>query len=329
MKPYAELTYQGQARRIRQIAREVIRRQDLCADRLELIFHGENTTFRARNSDGADYLIRVHRPGYQTRRTIVSELEFLAALRRETELLVPTPVGEGHQAVSRITVPGVEPRDAVAFEWIPGRFSSRFTVTGMRRVGDFVARLHRFAENWTPSDGFERQFWNLEGLSGDNMGGGVELLPPEYRAVVEDTLDAASEVLDALGRERDVWGLIHSDLHHRNRLMSDGCLAAIDFDDCGFGYYLYDLAVILGFPRHKYRDEFEADLLPAFLEGYRAVRPLSDEHVALLPVFYALRHIVITLWVLGRAADNPYFADRAGPEVDSLISALTRADGPW
>ena len=44
----------------------------------------------------------------------------------------------------------------------------------------------------------------------------------------------------------------------------------IDFSFCGFGHYLFDISVCLA-------GGLKASLTPAFLEGYRSVRPLPEE----------------------------------------------------
>src|SRR4029450_890805 len=49
----------------------------------------------------------------------------------------------------------------------------------------------------------------------------------------------------ALANDGGVHGLIHGDLHHKNVLFHRGEARAIDFDDCGWGFHLYDLAVTL------------------------------------------------------------------------------------
>lgn len=317
MKPLEELTYRGQAARIRGIAAAALDRARVPADSLSLIFHGENTTFRARHRTG-DHLVRVHRPGYQNRRTIASELELLTAVGESTDIIVPAAVG----GLQTIGVPGVDPRNVVIFRWIPGRFSGRFTPHSMRRLGRVAARLHLLAEDFRPSDRFERQFATIEGLSGENMGGSIELWPDDSRDLADEVIERAADVFDRLGRERDVWGVIHADLHHGNRLVcAGGELAVIDFDDCSFGHYLYDIAVMLGFPRNRSPAEYPA-LFEAFVAGYRQLRPLSDEQLGCLDAFFAMRRIAIALWVLGRAADNPYFAGRAPAEIEGAVKLL-------
>ena len=74
MKAYAQLTYLGQVRRLRQLAYAALRQYGVTDARMQLITHGENTTFRVDTPSaifdpGSDvftpnrYLLRIHRPG--------------------------------------------------------------------------------------------------------------------------------------------------------------------------------------------------------------------------------------------------------------------------
>ena len=97
-------------------------------------------------------------------------------------------------------------------------------------------------------------------------------------------------------------GLIHADLHLWNAVFAGGRVQLIDFDDCGFGPRLYDLAVALweqrdspGYP------EFRA----ALLAGYLGVR---DIDVTRLDDYIAVRQVAFDLWYTGSARLNPRFA---------------------
>ena len=66
------------------------------------------------------------------------------------------------------------------------------------------------------------------------------------------------------------YNLIHADLHFGNVLVDGDRLAVIDFDDCGFGWHPYELAVVLaGHPTERFDANFES-----LLRGYRRVRAL-------------------------------------------------------
>jgi Ser/Thr protein kinase RdoA (MazF antagonist) len=107
-----------------------------------------------------------------------------------------------------------------------------------------------------------------------------------------------------LGNGRSVFGLIHADFHLDNVIFHHGAARPIDFDDCGFGYWLYDMAVTLWLFRMKpdwpvWRE--------AFLKGYGSVRPLPTDQLEYLDHFIAAREISIGLWNVAMAQHNPNF----------------------
>jgi len=69
-------------------------------------------------------------------------------------------------------------------------------------------------------------------------------------------------------------------------IVGDDGIRLIDFDDCGFGWYLYDPASAL---LPYYGQDFYPDLLDACAAGYRSVRPLSDDELKEMRTFLLLR----------------------------------------
>ena len=58
-----------------------------------------------------------------------------------------------------------------------------------------------------------------------------------------------------------------------NLLIDGGETKVIDFDDCGFSWYLYDCATALSFIEHR---PDVPELVAAWVKGYRSVAPLSS-----------------------------------------------------
>ena len=81
----------------------------------------------------------------------------------------------------------------------------------------------------------------------------------------------------------------------RENILFDGSsLAIIDFDDCGFGYRLFDLATAL----IKNRSEFDyQDLQAAILNGYKTLRIIDVEQ---LDLFLLLRAFTYVGWIVPR-----------------------------
>ena len=100
-----------------------------------------------------------------------------------------------------------------------------------------------------------------------------------------------------LGFESGVFGLIRGDLSFGNVLFGDNGPVPIDFDDCGYGYYLHDLAVPLAGAWRKpgFEGRFEA-----FIAGYRQLLDLPGEMLRDLPVFLGLRSAQLIMDYIGQ-----------------------------
>lgn len=116
-----------------------------------------------------------------------------------------------------------------------------------------------------------------------------------------------------------MYGLIHGDLHLKSLLFAnDGRPVMIDFDTCGYGYYVYDLAVAVWdiFDR----DDFPA-LRDALLNGYRKMRPLSLKEETSIIHFVAGRLMIqILTWGPRRADHN--LSEAADKAIERQLNQL-------
>jgi Ser/Thr protein kinase RdoA (MazF antagonist) len=310
----------------------------LADPRLRFVAHGENTTFQvsARADDGAveRFLLRVHRPVRHGRfidsdAAIAAELRWLAALRAETDLLVPQPLfTRDGELTTTASAPGVRrPRTCSILRWMDGRrYTGSPRPVYLRRLGSAMARLHDHADTWPRPEGFVRIQWDWDTFFGDTMQyGGVnaaqvwDLLPDELRRRFDRVAVTARRAMTQLGDGPDAVGLIHADLHLDNALFAGDEVKLIDFDDCGIGYRIYDLAVALWELRH--RADYEA-FRAALLDGYTAHRPLPKEHIGYLDTFIAVREVAFGLWFVGTAQINPVFRDRLPKTLGAIERSL-------
>ena len=124
------------------------------------------------------------------------------------------------------------------------------------------------------------------------------LLPAEVRTRFEAVAARMAEIMHAVGGV----GLIHADLHLGNALFHRGGVRLIDFDDCGTGARLYELAVALW----ELRDRSDYSMFrQALVSGYRTWRDIDVTH---LDDFIGLRQVAFGLWYTGIAQVNPAFA---------------------
>jgi Ser/Thr protein kinase RdoA (MazF antagonist) len=311
MKPYDELTRLGQLRRIRQLAKVALDGYGLGRARLTFLQYTANITYRV------DVPGRVPPPGgpgpyaanrYLLRVLITNHLEgvkgemtWLAALRREAGLPVPEPVPTlDGELVTRIATDGVPQGRLVSLmRWIDGqRITNGFHPHHFRAWGRMVARLHTFSAGWQPPDGFERPNWDWEGqLGGRHFRTPVEDLVASMPQHLQEPFQTVSgdvrQVMDALGSGPDAYGLIHADMYPENVLFKAGKAYPIDFEDCGFGYWLWDLAVALCLWPWTEEWRWRRD---AFLAGYAQVRTLPGSQLQHLDLFMAAQYATMVLW---------------------------------
>lgn len=344
MQRFEDLTRTGQVRRMKRLAENALAAYDLGETRLTPLMHFFNTTFRidtcpgpgeaiqngsseTRPGKGERYVIRIHRPGLQDVATIRSELLWLLALRHEAGLVVPEPVAtRAGELVTCASAEGVpEARSCVVFRWVDGRFlEARLGSTQMERVGAFMAKLHRHAEQFVPPESFFRKRWDYEGLRNEVLGTDLAqswaYLSPEGRDIIDAVGERVQHTMQILGEGSEVFGLIHADFYQRNYLFSQGEVHAIDFDGCGWGYYLFDIGV--AFSTLLARGDYAA-LRQAFLHGYRQVRSLSIEHEALIDTFIAARLMCHVLW-LAAHVNEPSYGARSMRRIEYELGEMRR-----
>ncbi|MER6826140.1 phosphotransferase [Streptosporangium sp. NPDC000563] len=286
--------------RVHDVARAATRIHGLPDAEVTLVNVSENATYRVDDPvSGTRSILRVHRLGYHSTPAILSELSWLEALREQAGIRTPRviPAPDGSRV---LTVPGPEPRDCVMFEFLPGTEPSQDDpLPGFERLGALTARMHRHARGWSPPEGFTRFHWDYEAALGaesrwgrwqDGLG-----MDTEARAVLGRLDKELRERLHRFGRGPGRYGLIHADLRAANLLVEgENPPGVIDFDDCGFGWYLYDLAAAVSFVEH--RPEVP-ELIDAWVRGYRTVLDLPAEDEAEIWTFVMFRRLLLVAWI--------------------------------
>jgi len=265
-----------------------------------LINLSENHTFRIDIQSGERFILRVHRPGYHSAASINSELEWVSALRLETSLPVPRALRGRNGAVLQTLDADRRTRQAVLFAHEPGIEPQPGDDLGglFETLGGFAAIAHCHAMSFAPSAVFTRPVWNAGAVLDPGGPWGDWREAPHVEGRVAECLAALERRLRAdlaaYGEGRDRFGLIHADMRLANLLVDGPRLTLIDFDDCGFCWFLYDFAAAVSF--------FEdspgmPELQRRWLLGYETIRPLTDEDRAMIEPMVLLRRMALLAWI--------------------------------
>jgi Ser/Thr protein kinase RdoA (MazF antagonist) len=122
-------------------------------------------------------------------------------------------------------------------------------------------------------------------------------------ALLGRTAGVVATELARHGAGPDRFGLIHADMRMANLLVTPGAapglpaaeaITVIDFDDCGFSWYLFDLAASLSFIEHL---DVVGELIEAWRTAYTRLAPLDATDVAMIPTFVMLRRLMLVAWL--------------------------------
>lgn len=288
--PFEQLPTRAQVHRLRATAFEVLRSYPIDVARLRLLNHGYNTTFRVDTTDGQRFALRLNTNSRKTSALLAAEMAWLAALRADTDLTVPSPQptvdGAFTVEVSSPDLGRVLP--AALFAWLPGPdLSDAATPAAMREVGRITATLHAHTEQWSLPPGAELPPIDTVLMNVPyHLDSDHPLLTPARRELIEAAFARCQAGYDSL-LARARRQVLHADIHLANLKTCRGRIALFDFDDCGIGVAAQDLAITAYYLRPR------VELEDALLDGYQTVRPLPAFTADQFEAVVASRNLVL------------------------------------
>ena len=326
MKPYSTLTVRGQARRLRVLALNALTHYALDVACLRLVSNDLNGIFRIDTSDGRKFILRVTLPeGGHIIDHVTAEMDWLAALARDTNLSVPCPLPakDGNMVVEASAVGVPQPRLCVIFSWVPGKnLVEDMSPANIARLGELMAKLHNHALTYQPPAElsvlhFDRVFPFPEPVVLFDAPY-ASLFPPERRAVYKQAIAWAQESIDLLIAGGEPMRILHGDLHQWNVRITHGLLSPIDFEDLMLGWPVQDIATTL----YYFPDEDYARLRDAFREGYIRRSAWPERHPGEIDSFIAERGVELANFILNDP--NPAWKSKAGEFVERFEKRLRR-----
>jgi Ser/Thr protein kinase RdoA (MazF antagonist) len=297
------VSYRAFLLRLRKIAEIALTEYGLEGSKLKFITYSGNGLYQVSVPSGTPitpgkYTLRLHQPDYMKPKYIESEMEWLSALHQEG-ISVPKPVRNLSGEWLTIADGGYEvpqKRNCTLIEWTQGRvLGDKVRPKHFRSLGRVMGKMHEQSKNWKLPTGFARPHWNWDGLYGEGFSYGTPAaearaaIPNVHQKVFNETLERVRDVMEQLGKRKDVYGLIHADLGLADNVaFHAGEARLFDFDDCGFGYWVFDFAVTLSehFIDTNDRSQATYDTLKA---GYEETSSLDGIGIEYLDLFMAAR----------------------------------------
>jgi Ser/Thr protein kinase RdoA (MazF antagonist) len=300
-----DLSTEDVATRLEPVARRAMAECGVSDEaRLTLLNVSENATYAVDDpASGERTVLRVHRHGYHDAAEIESELAWLTALREQAGVRTPhvLTTDDGRRLLALHEAGAPDPRYVVHFEWLPGveptptdeRLPESFEL-----LGAITARMHNHVSTWRTPAAFARFAWDYEGSFGSvarwgRWQDGVAVGAAE-REVLGRLDDMLRTRLAHFGTGPGRYGLVHADLRLANLLVEGDQTYVIDFDDCGWSWFLYDFGAAVSFFEH---DPRIPELTDAWVRGYRSERSLDAADEAEIETFVLMRRLLLVAWI--------------------------------
>jgi len=241
-----------------------------------------------------------------------SELEWISAISRDTNIVVPVPYKNIHGEY--VTV--IDGISCSLTKWLEGSPSGFGKPDGYIKalvanedMDEFddkedavsfitvLGKLHKHASEWTLPAGFKRPVNELDDIVMtstyarlDSLN--IDLYNKDDINVIKLAVKKAFEKKKTIEKTHMTWGLVHSDYQPSNYLVHNHEIRPIDFGGCGFNYYLADVALAIHFIA-PHKREF-------FLDLYSKYFPLPDNYISLIETLYITSEFQILSWYLMR-----------------------------
>lgn len=314
MPIFAEMATDEQIASLSACVAEILAGYDLGKTEFESINHEYNSTFKVTTATRNQFALRVNINSPRTFANLNAEVFWVNAI---TEVKTPKPVANSsgsfvsqawHEASGRKL-------NAVLYTWLEGEeLGDEPTFDQLQAAGAAMAKLHETSKDLElPADA------NLPDLS-DFFWSGSDLLlsddsklDAKERELISALKTQVDELITELATDSQPQ-LIHADVHPWNLMWHDGEIAVFDFDDCGVGLPIQDLATALYYLDTEEQNE-------AFIAGYSSVRELPVHTAKQMRLLKHQRRVLLLNYLY--ESINPEHREMIGEYQAKTIRLLT------
>lgn len=293
---FHQLTYSKQLRRLRFLTTDILRAYGLEGSSIKVLKYQHHYVCRVVSTSGEPLLLRVSVSNWDNPAEFEAQLTWQEALWRNN-LPVPEPIRtlQGH-LVGKVNLDESTVASYALMRWVPGRRIGRGVgPSTMGKAGSVAALFHEYSQ--TSESPLESTLPRWDAGVVANSDHWMVGLGARSQKVLREASEQVVTALSDMDTGPEHFGVIHADLNLGNFRLNARCVSVIDFGDCGLGFYLYDLAVMLGALRRDIPSRADR-LIQAYLSGYTRIRALPTKVDEQFTSFLMFRELIITKWLL-------------------------------
>lgn len=261
----------------------------------EFWYRGLNDTYKV-STEKESFMLRVYRRGWRSLSEIDFELEALLYLQLKGAHVAAPVARKTGGFVTSILAPEGE-RHVIITQYAKGTVLRFDDAKDAVVFGQAAADIHGCSSGFRPKS--SRYQLDLNHLLTEPLANIKPYLAHRSAdwELVNGLTARIRNLVNSVGTDNLDYGFCHGDFHGENAHESGGTVTHFDFDCCGFGWRVYDLATFKWVVRLLEKEE---QLWSSFLEGYQSKREISALDLSLIEPFIAIRDI----WLLGVHAEN-------------------------
>jgi Ser/Thr protein kinase RdoA (MazF antagonist) len=276
------------------IISEVTSLYNISHEELYLVGGFENYVYGF-TKEGKSYVVRISHSSHRLLEEIEAEIDFLYFLANNGAS-VSMPI----KTIKESLVEKIASKDGsyftvCAFTKAEGEVPSRKTATPemFYNYGKTIGNFHKLTKYYQESPNITKRFnWDQDSL----IINASDYLPLDDKLILY-RLDQIVDNIKLIDKNKDNFGLIHSDIHMGNFFIKDNQLTVFDFDDSCYFYYASDLAIALFYLVFMLEEEEQIKLADNFMEhfmkGYLSENIISLEDYLTIPIFLKLREVIL------------------------------------
>jgi Ser/Thr protein kinase RdoA (MazF antagonist) len=270
MGSFFDLSQDLQINELEHFAHDILKHYPIEVASAVSINYEYNATLKVKATNGQMFALRININSPRTPENLKAEIAWVRSLAQNSRVLVPEPIAnnDGNFYTSIFHEASQRTLHCVLYSWLSGaELGDEPTEEQLHALGAAMATMHLASKDFSCPAGstlpsFIDPLWETE----DFLLSEKSVLDSPTREVISQAMDVIRSETQRLFSENEPQ-IIHADLHGWNVMWNNGTLAVFDFDDCGFGLPLQDLATAI-----YYLDTQEQDA--ALKEGYASVAPL-------------------------------------------------------